>query len=256
MSPEQKNIKLDPEDKKSVLTRNALTIAKLKAKTRAKEEERVFLDSLRFKVNLILYSKKKCKMDHKSKMLSISMMLIDKLINNQTYEFDNIISRIIQVVPEDELEALLPFIKQTYAAYWVTASEEVLNKMTLNRARKFNLNDLKEIAIELNNQLEHTEPKSTINLRGKRVVKVTILIYFWFLTIFTVFFFPFQFIDSDMKEPKIEHHFIGKANPYIHVDSNKLSYIPEKPAYLNYAGKTILLTALFVTVLILFKPKK
>jgi hypothetical protein len=80
--------------------------------------------------------------DPKVKMLNIATGLVKKMTDTDQYGFDEIMAKLIPVVPLHKLKVLLPFIKQGYVAHWVTASPEVQAKMDVNRANAFQESDL------------------------------------------------------------------------------------------------------------------
>jgi hypothetical protein len=80
--------------------------------------------------------------DPKVKMLNIATGLVKKMTDTDQYGFDEIMAKLIPVVPLHKLKVLLPFIKQGYVAHWVTASPEVQAKMDVNKANAFQESDL------------------------------------------------------------------------------------------------------------------
>ena len=89
----------------------------------------------------------------------------------------------------------------------------------------------------------------------KQLTKIILILYIWSLTVFTVFFFPYQVFEKDSKEFIMEHQYLGKMNIAIHAPERMIEYYPEIPAYRNYVAKVILLSAVFGTALIAIKPK-
>lgn len=77
------------------------------------------------------------------------------------------------------------------------------------------------------------------------------------MTVFTVFFFPFQVLDKSSEgNTYIKHQFLGTRNMMYNVtDKFALKAMPEKPFVLNYIAKVMIMTSTFASLYIIFKQQ-
>ncbi|MBA7545169.1 hypothetical protein ES705_37533 [subsurface metagenome] len=95
-------------------------------------------------------------------------------------------------------------------------------------------------------------------LKQISIRKWIVIAYIWCVTIFTVFFFPFEatiydkYGSVDYRFKRSDHRFIGIVRVQDRSISDTIKYQPQP---MNYAGKLFLITAVFGTALIIVKPK-
>lgn len=68
-------------------------------------------------------------LDPRDKMIKVAQILVDKFIKQDIIPFTEIIKEILPIVKPNNLQQLLPFLKQGYLAYSATAPDEIVDKM-------------------------------------------------------------------------------------------------------------------------------
>jgi hypothetical protein len=94
--------------------------------------------------------------DAATKMLQTATKLIGKMADAKVYDFYQMIRKLIPAVERRRLDAMLPYLKQGYMAYWATAPENVKAQMNIVVVGSFDTSDI-DMIIEMDKPAEEVE---------------------------------------------------------------------------------------------------
>lgn len=83
--------------------------------------------------------------DASTKMLQTATTLIGKMANAKIYDFHQMIRRLIPAVERRRLDAMLPYLKQGYMAYWATAPNNIKEQMNIVMVGSFDTTDIDQV---------------------------------------------------------------------------------------------------------------